>query len=126
MELFFLLEFIGGYEHPVELKKEPGKKRRNIWQKVRLQKRILTCTACPERRRTTAFIRALSVASAAKFNIAPVRWQHPSHVAIVPTESKGKRKEMTGTQHVGTLKHKFLQYISIKNVLVLFRYQNNF
>jgi hypothetical protein len=31
-----------------------------------------------------------AVASAAKFNIAPVRWQHPSHVAIVPTESKGK------------------------------------
>jgi hypothetical protein len=75
-----------------------------------------------------AIIRALSAASAAKFNIAPVRWQHPSHVAIVPTESKGKktRKEMTGTQHVGTLKHKFLQYITIKNVLVLFHYQNNF
>jgi hypothetical protein len=35
-------------------------------------------------------IRALLAASAAKFNIAPVRWQHPSHVAIVPTESKGK------------------------------------
>jgi hypothetical protein len=33
---------------------------------------------------------------------------------------------MTGTQHVGTLKHKFLQYITIKNVLVLFHYQNNF
>jgi hypothetical protein len=27
---------------------------------------------------------------------------------------------------VGTLKHKFLQYITIKNVLVLFHYQNNF
>jgi hypothetical protein len=40
--------------------------------------------------------------------------------------AKGKRKEMTGTQHVGTLKHKFLQYIKIKNVLVLFYYQNNF
>jgi hypothetical protein len=35
-------------------------------------------------------IRALSAASAAKFNIAPVRWQHPSHVAIVPPDSKGK------------------------------------
>jgi hypothetical protein len=35
-------------------------------------------------------IRALSAASAAKVNITPVRWQHPSHVAIVPTESKGK------------------------------------
>jgi hypothetical protein len=35
-------------------------------------------------------IRFLSAASAAKFNITPVRWQHPSHVAIVPTESKGK------------------------------------
>jgi hypothetical protein len=35
-------------------------------------------------------IRALSAASAAKFNIEPVRWQHPSHVAIVPPENKGK------------------------------------
>jgi hypothetical protein len=35
-------------------------------------------------------IRALSAASAAKFNIAPVRWQHPSLVAIAPPESKGK------------------------------------
>jgi hypothetical protein len=33
---------------------------------------------------------------------------------------------MTGTQHVGTLKHQFLQYTPIKNVLVLFHYQNNF
>jgi hypothetical protein len=39
--------------------------------------------------------------------------------------AKGKRKEMTGTQHVGTFKHKFLQYITIKNVLVLFHFQNN-
>jgi hypothetical protein len=39
--------------------------------------------------------------------------------------AKGKRKKMTGTQHVGTLKHKFLQYITIKNELVLFLYQNN-
>jgi hypothetical protein len=38
-------------------------------------------------------IRALSAASAAKFNIAPIRWQHPSHVAIVPSESKGKTEE---------------------------------
>jgi hypothetical protein len=38
------------------------------------------------------YIRALSAASAAKFNIAPVRWQHPSHVAIVPPESKGRRE----------------------------------
>jgi hypothetical protein len=38
----------------------------------------------------TYCIRALLAASAAKFNIAPVRWQDPSHVAIVPTESKGK------------------------------------
>jgi hypothetical protein len=35
-------------------------------------------------------IRALSAATAAKFNIAPVSWQHPSLVAIVPPESKGK------------------------------------
>jgi hypothetical protein len=34
--------------------------------------------------------------------------------------AKGKRKEMSGTQHVGTLKHQFLQYITIKNVFVLF------
>jgi hypothetical protein len=27
---------------------------------------------------------------------------------------------------VGTLKHQFLQYITIKNVFVLFHYQNNF
>jgi hypothetical protein len=40
--------------------------------------------------------------------------------------AKGKPKEMTGTQHVGTLKHKFLQYIKIKNVLVLFHYQNTY
>jgi hypothetical protein len=40
--------------------------------------------------------------------------------------AKGKRKEMTGTQHVGTLKIQFLQYITIKNVFVLFYYQNNF
>jgi hypothetical protein len=33
---------------------------------------------------------------------------------------------MTGTQHVGTSKHQFLQYITIKNVFVLFHYQNNF
>jgi hypothetical protein len=37
--------------------------------------------------------RALSAASAAKFNIAPIRWQHPLHVAIVPPESKGKTEE---------------------------------
>jgi hypothetical protein len=40
--------------------------------------------------------------------------------------AKGKRKEMTGTQHVGTLKHQFLQYITIKNVFVLFHHQNKF
>jgi hypothetical protein len=33
---------------------------------------------------------------------------------------------MTGTEHVGTLKHQFLQYIKIKNVFVRFHYQNNF
>jgi serine/threonine protein kinase len=42
------------------------------------------------KRKTCVFELCLSAASAAKFNIAPVRWQHPSHVAIVPTESKGK------------------------------------
>jgi hypothetical protein len=41
--------------------------------------------------------------------------------------AKGKRKEMTGTQHVGNFKkHQFLQYITIKNVFVLFHYKNNF
>jgi hypothetical protein len=40
--------------------------------------------------------------------------------------AKGKGKEMTGTLHVGTLKHQFFQYITIKNVFVLFHYQNNF
>jgi hypothetical protein len=30
---------------------------------------------------------------------------------------------MTGTQHVGTLKHQFLYYITIKMVLLLFYYQ---
>jgi hypothetical protein len=34
--------------------------------------------------------------------------------------AKGKRKEMTGTQHVGTLKHQFLQYITIKMCLIFF------
>jgi hypothetical protein len=36
------------------------------------------------------YIRALSAGSAAKFNIAPTRWQHALLVAIVPPESKGK------------------------------------
>jgi hypothetical protein len=39
---------------------------------------------------------------------------------------KGKRTEMTGTQHVETLKHQFLHYITIKMVLVIFYHQNNF
>jgi hypothetical protein len=32
---------------------------------------------------------------------------------------------MTGTQHVGTLKHQFLHFITVKTVLVIFHYQNN-
>jgi hypothetical protein len=32
---------------------------------------------------------------------------------------------MTGTQHVGTLKHQFLHYITIKTGLVIFHYRNN-
>jgi hypothetical protein len=32
---------------------------------------------------------------------------------------------MTGTQHVGFLKHYFPHYITIKMVLVIFHYQNN-
>jgi hypothetical protein len=38
---------------------------------------------------------------------------------------KGKRTEMTGTQHVGFLKHHFLHHITIKMVLGFFHYQNN-
>jgi hypothetical protein len=38
-------------------------------------------------------------------------------VAIVPTDRSGKTKEMTGTQHVGTFRHKFLHYITINMVL---------
>jgi hypothetical protein len=45
---------------------------------------------------------------------------------LFPLRAKGKRKGMTRTQHVGTLKHKFLQYIKIKNVFVLFHFQINF
>jgi hypothetical protein len=33
---------------------------------------------------------------------------------------------MTGTQHVGALKHQFLHYITIKIVLIIFYYQNHF
>jgi hypothetical protein len=32
---------------------------------------------------------------------------------------------MDGSQLVGTLKHQFLHYITIKMVLVIFHYQNN-
>jgi hypothetical protein len=71
-------------------------------------------------------IRALSAASAAKFNIAPVRWQHPSHVAIVPPESKGKTEGNEWDTACGNLKIQFLQYITITNVFVLFHYPNNF
>jgi hypothetical protein len=49
-----------------------------------------------------------------------------SAVAIVSSERQGKGTEMTGTQHVGALKHQFLHYITIKIVLTIFYYQNNF
>jgi hypothetical protein len=39
---------------------------------------------------------------------------------------KGKRTEITGTQIVGILKTYFLHYITIKMVLVILHYQNNF
>jgi hypothetical protein len=65
-------------------------------------------------------IRALSAASAAKFNMHPLGGSTPCMWPLFLLRAKGKRKEMTGTQHVGTLKHKILQYITIKNVLVLF------
>jgi hypothetical protein len=32
---------------------------------------------------------------------------------------------MTETQHVGTLKHQFLHYMTIKTVPVILHYQNN-
>jgi hypothetical protein len=56
----------------------------------------------------------------------PLGGSTPRMWPLFRLRAKGKRKEMTGTQHVGTYKHKFLQYITIKNVLVLFHYQNNF
>jgi hypothetical protein len=49
-------------------------------------------------------IRALSPALAVKFNISPGRWQHFPLWPLFLQRQKGKRTEMTGTQHVGTLK----------------------
>jgi hypothetical protein len=49
-------------------------------------------------------IRALSPALAVKFNISPGRWQHFPLWTLFLQRDKGKRTEMTGTQHVGTLK----------------------
>jgi hypothetical protein len=70
-------------------------------------------------------IRALSPALAVKFNISPGRWQHFPMWPLFLQRDKGKRTEMTGTQHVGNLKHQFIHYITIKMVLVIFHYQNN-
>jgi hypothetical protein len=55
------------------------------------------------------YIRALSPALAVKFNISPSRWQHfplwPLFLQRDKGKRKGKRTEMTGTQHVGTFKN---------------------
>jgi hypothetical protein len=58
--------------------------------------------------------------------LRPLGGSTPCMWPLFLLRAKGKRKEMTGTQHVGTSKHQFLQYITIKNVFVLFHYQNNF
>jgi hypothetical protein len=61
------------------------------------------------------------------FNIAPVRWQHPLLVAIVPPESKGKTEGNDLDTACGNFKTSIsLIYSTIKNVFVLFHYQNNF
>jgi hypothetical protein len=70
-------------------------------------------------------IRALSPALAGQFNISPGRWQHFSLWPLFLQRDKGKRTKMTGSQHVGTLKHQFLHYITKKTVFVIFHYQNN-
>jgi hypothetical protein len=72
------------------------------------------------------YIRALSAATAANLTLHPLGGSTPRMWPLFLLGAKGKQKEMTGTQHVGTLKHKLLQYITNKNVLVLFHYQNNF
>jgi hypothetical protein len=74
---------------------------------------------------TVALIRALSPTLAVKSNISPGRWQHFPLWLLFLQRDKGKRKKMTGTQHVGTLKHTFIHYITIKTVLVIVHYQNN-
>jgi hypothetical protein len=65
-------------------------------------------------------IRALSPALAVKFNISSGRWQHFPLWPLFLQREKGKRTEMTGTQHVGTLKYQFIHYSTIKMVLVFF------
>jgi hypothetical protein len=71
------------------------------------------------------YIRALSPALAVKFNISPNRWQHFPLWPLFLQREKEKRTEMTGTQHVGTLKHEVLHFITIKMVLVIFHFQKN-
>jgi hypothetical protein len=67
----------------------------------------------------------LSPALAVKFIISSGRWQHFPLWPLFLLREKGKQTEMTVTQHVGILKHKFLHYVTIKMVLVIFHYQNN-
>jgi hypothetical protein len=55
--------------------------------------------------------RALSAALAAKFNISPgIGGSTLSMWPLFLLRDQGKRSKMTGTQHVDTLKHKFLHY----------------
>jgi hypothetical protein len=69
---------------------------------------------------STAAIRALSPALAVKFSISPGRWMHFPLWPLFLLRDKGKWTGMTGTQHVGFLKHQFLHYIPIKMVLLFF------
>jgi hypothetical protein len=90
------------------------------------KKSKLSCWTPLAANRTPNRIRALSAASAAKFNIAPVRWQHPSHVAIVPPESKGKTEGNDWDTACGNFKTSISSIYHKKNVFVLFHIQNNF
>jgi hypothetical protein len=74
---------------------------------------------------TVFAIQALSPNLAVKFNISSGRWQHFPLWPLFLQREKGKRTEMTGTLHVGTLKYKFLHYSTIEMVIGFFHYQNN-
>jgi hypothetical protein len=71
------------------------------------------------------YIQALLLALAVKFHISPGRLQHFLLWPLFLLRDKGKQTELTGTQHVETLKHQFLHYITILMVLFFFHFQNN-